>query len=85
MIICWINLGICWTNLITQTVERVKAVLIALSHLLFSPFGIHLINRAKPLSTDPKDMQIIAIRCCWAYTTLLLIANPGLTKEENKA
>lgn len=49
------------------------------------PLGIHLMNGAKPLSADPKYMQLIGIRHCWAETTLLLIANPGLTKAGNKA
>lgn len=60
-------------------------MLIALSNLFPPPFDIHSINGDKPLSTDPKDMQIIGIGCCQAYTTLLLIADPDLTKEENKA
>jgi len=44
-------------------VQGASAVLM-LYRLFPPPFGIHFMNRAKPLTTDPKDMQLIGVRSC---------------------
>lgn len=45
---------------------------------------MHVMNGLKPLIADPKDMQLIGIRRWRASATLLLTANPGLTKAGTK-